>query len=711
VAILAPGRTCWRITRADRLAFLVDGEAYFSAFRQAVLRAQRSVMIVGWDVDSRVRLVGDERPADGHPATLLAFLNSVLAQRPDLHVYVLGWDFSMIYTFEREMLPAYKFGWRGHRRLHFALDGNHAQWASHHQKLVIVDDRVAFAGGLDLTVRRWDTPAHAGHDRRRVDPAGVPYHPIHDLQMAVDGDTAASLGALARQRWLAATGDALPPLTARDGDPWPDVVPDLAPARVGIARTAADELRGTHVKEILALTRAAIASARRTIFIENQFLTSSAVEEALAARLGEATGPEVVLVLPRLESGWLEQSSMGILRARLLSRLRQADRHGRLHVYHPVVPDLAGGCMGVHSKLLIIDDRLLKLGSANMSNRSMGLDTECDLVLEADGEADQFTARAIAAFRTRLLAEHLGVAADLLDQQIAAHGLDGAIARLRGGPRSLEPLDGTTAPVLNLTKVLDGWVCDPDRPIAAQELIDEFVPDVSQSPAQRALLGLGAVLVALLTMAALWHLSPFVRWLGLEGLASGTWLRDHPAAPLWVLAMFVVGALVFFPAIVLVAATVLAFGFPVGVIYAWTAALVASAVSYLIGRFLPRKEVRGRWPTQTMWLRGQLRHRGFLAIPLARLVPVGNFAVMNVVAGSLRVPFPRFVFGNAVGLLPGVLVMSLFTNRIAAALRSPGIENVLALAVLVAAAIWALSWLGRRLVRGSARSLAAGASP
>src|SRR4051794_4696475 len=103
MGILREGETCWRLAPADRVAFLVDADAYFTALRQALLQAQRSVLIVGWDVDSRVRLVAEDPPRGGFPATLLAFLNAVLAARPELHVHVVAWDFSMIYTFEREM--------------------------------------------------------------------------------------------------------------------------------------------------------------------------------------------------------------------------------------------------------------------------------------------------------------------------------------------------------------------------------------------------------------------------------------------------------------------------------------------------------------------------------------------------------------------------------------------------------------------------------
>jgi uncharacterized membrane protein YdjX (TVP38/TMEM64 family) len=337
-----------------------------------------------------------------------------------------------------------------------------------------------------------------------------------------------------------------------------------------------------------------------------------------------------------------------------------------------------------------------------MSNRSMGLDSECDLVLEADGPQgeEEGTAQAISRFRTRLLAEHLGVAPDLVAERVAERGVAGAVAWLRGGPRSLEPLEESVAPVLNLA-VLDGLVCDPERPAGLDVLLAEFVPDVSRTPAQRALAGLAALLGALLVVATLWALSPLVRWLGLESVAaSGNWLREHPVAPLTVLVIFLAGALVFFPATLLSGATVLIYGFPRGVILAWAGSLAAAALGYAAGRVLPRREVRGRWAAQMMWMRGQLRRRGFLAIAIARLIPVGNFSVMNLVAGSLRVPFWGFMVGNAIGVLPGILALALFANRVAQALRAPGTTNLILLAALIAGMAWVLFWLGRRLARG-----------
>ena len=112
--LLAPGDTCWKLARAPRFAVLIDAADYYANLRSAILAAERSVVIVGWDIDSRVCLVPERKPKDGYPAQLLPFLNAVLAKKPDLHIVLLAWDFSMIYTFEREFLPGYTFRSKAH---------------------------------------------------------------------------------------------------------------------------------------------------------------------------------------------------------------------------------------------------------------------------------------------------------------------------------------------------------------------------------------------------------------------------------------------------------------------------------------------------------------------------------------------------------------------------------------------------------------------
>ena len=152
-------------------------------------------------------------------------------------------------------------------------------------------------------------------------------------------------------------------------------------------------------------------------------------------------------MLPRQESGWLEQSSMGILRTRLLRRLVESDRYGRLRLCYPTVPGLGDDCLNVHSKVLIADDEVARIGSANLSNRSMGLDSECDLIFDA--ALDRSLTGPIAGLRDRLLAEHLGTTPAAVTTAIRDTGsLVAVVDRLGGqGLRTLLrlPLPAETA--------------------------------------------------------------------------------------------------------------------------------------------------------------------------------------------------------------------------------------------------------------------------
>jgi phospholipase D1/2 len=709
--VLRDRENCWRIASARRAAFLIDADAYFSALRHAIDRARSSVFILGWDIDSRVQLnPGTAEP----PLTLLAFLNDVLARRPALRVFALAWDFSVLFTLEREPLPSYRFAWNAHPRLSFHLDDAHPFGASHHQKIVVVDDAIAFAGGLDLTIRRWDTPAHHAREPGRIDPVGRPYPPAHDIQMMVDGGAAAALGELARARWHAATGRTV----AADGPPpaddlWPDaIVPDIRDGPFGIARTMPAFRDAPAVQEVSAVALSAIGAARRFIYIENQYLTSAAVGAALARRLADPQGPEIVAVLPREEHGWLEQSSMGIMRGRLLRHLRASDHHGRLRLYYPTIPELDDqACMNVHAKVMIVDDRVARVGSANLSNRSMGLDTECDLVLDAD--LDARLAGPITSLRNRLIAEHLDCDPQAVADALAARGsLIAAVESLRGRARSLAPLpvpaadgEAETQPAAAAAKppvdlaFLDGLACDHERP-APDALLAMLVPEGLRRPVRRSLVGWGLAIAALLAVVAAWRLTPLRTLLSVDRVvALGRAVSGHPAAPFAVFGAYLGATLVFFPITPLLGATALLFPVPTAIIYCMGGALSAAMTTYGIGRLVGR--FRPRWLERPRLQRisRQLRRRGMLAVIAARMLPVGNFSLINITAGALGIRFRDYLIGNVIGLLPGVLALTVFADRIGAMVRHPHANNVIVLA-LVAGAIGAvLAWLKRRIAR------------
>jgi phosphatidylserine/phosphatidylglycerophosphate/cardiolipin synthase-like enzyme/uncharacterized membrane protein YdjX (TVP38/TMEM64 family) len=665
--LLRRGQNCCSVARADRVALLVDGENYFDAFRRAAERAERSILIIGWDFDSRTPLGFG---ASGEPiATLGDFLNGLCRRRRRLRVRVLDWDYPMLFATDREFPPLYGLAWAPHRRVHFHYDGTNAVGGSHHQKIVVIDDRIAFVGGLDLTARRWDTREHRANDPRRT-AGGTAYPPFHDMMLAVDGEAARALGAIARQRWTKATGHRVEPVEAA-GDPWPpELEADLHDVRVGIACTTPGGDDGTGRREVEQLYLDMIARARRSIYIENQYFTADRLGDALAKRLAEPDGPEVVVVTRLLSHGWLEEVTMHVLRTRLVRRLREADRHGHFHIYYPDVAGLAPGtCVDVHSKTMIVDDEWLRVGSSNFSNRSMGLDTECDAVIEAEG--DPRTQAVIRRVRHDLVAEHLGTDTASVDAAVSRTGsLHGAIDALGSPERDLRALGEVEA--WSDAVIATAAIADPERPVSLETLVAQFAPDVQVRRA-RPVWQRGAVALAvLLALALAWRYSPLADLVtpdavdALVARLAGAWW-----APLVIVLAYTPASLVMFPRPLITLAAVMAFGPWIGFALAMTGVLVAALVTYGAGRALPRDTVRRIAGERLNRMMRVLRQNGVLAMTAVRLVPIAPFVVENVVAGAIRIDTWRYLAGTALGMLPGTLAATVFAHQVEALLEDP----------------------------------------
>ena len=466
-SLFSPGSNCQRVARARRAALLIDGEAYFRAFAHAALRAQSSIVLVGWDFHTQARL---HLNLGGVPDLLGDFLHFLLERNRRLKIFILAWDYPLVFGLGRERLIGSDGGWQPHARIRIHYDAHCPFGGALHQKIVVIDGAVAFCGGMDLTHGRWDTPAHLPRNPKRTDVGEIePYGPMHDTMLVVDSKAAHALLDIVRQRWRVATRQRLP-VQARDRDAWPDtVVPDFSDVEVGVARTvpASDSTRTQAVQEIEKLYLDMIAAARRYIYIENQYFTAKVLGDALAARLAEADGPEVIVVSRLSSNGWLEAPTMSALRTLLLQKLRQADGHGRFRAWFPSVD---GECCDVHSKLMLVDDQWLRVGSANFASRSMGLDTECDLVLEA---GDSMPAReGMIRVRNTLLGEHLGVAPEDLEKAISVTRSLGAAVQFLAQEtgRTLRPFQHLDEPSSAVVALAEG-VTDPARPVCLDELI------------------------------------------------------------------------------------------------------------------------------------------------------------------------------------------------------------------------------------------------
>ena len=459
-SLFRPGENCWRVARADRLALIVDAARYFRALREVMIAARRELLLVGWDFDFEIDMLPGESDEDGLapdglPNQLGAFTRAIVERAPELDIYFLKWN-GAVFVAPGRYLPALELRLFAGERIHLALDSHHPFGACHHQKIVVADDTLAFCGGIDATEERWDTSEHLPDDPRRVDKHGRPTAPWHDATSVLTGPAAHALGELSRTRWTRATGDELQRPDVEAHDLWPAFVePDAHDVEVAIARTEPPFDGGEIVDEIERLCLDIIAVAQRHLYIESQYFASEAVCDAIGARLADPGGPEVVIVNPQAALTWLEDEAMHVLRGRLIERLEAVDPGGRFRIYHPMTS--AGEPIYVHAKILIADDRVLRIGSSNIDARSMGFDTECDVAFEGDGE----TGAAIEAVRVRLLAEHLGRSeAEVRDAQREAGSIIGAIEMLnapegRGLRRIVKMPESAVGSLLANTRFFD----------------------------------------------------------------------------------------------------------------------------------------------------------------------------------------------------------------------------------------------------------------
>lgn len=454
--LLEPGTTCWRRETSGRAAVLIDMAAYFDAAMKAMASARHTVHLLNWAFEPQT-LFHPEPGCSGPDSDRIGnFLIRLSKDNPQLDVRVLCWKSALPVAATQHWFTLADRKVFAGTDVKFVLDGKLPMGACHHQKAIIVDDAIAFCGGGDIGPDRWDTPEHLDDDPRREKTRHAhgasenDFDSRHEVMGLVEGAPARALGALFRERWARATGET-PPEAPPVRPKWPTgVLAEFAKVEVGLSRTVSAWRGQPEVREVERLHLESIAQAKRCIYMENQYYTSPLIAAALARRLAEPDGPEVVLVSTEHSPSYFDQATMDHTRVRFFEKLKSADRHGRFQIYSPVTT--LGRIIIVHAKVTIVDDRLLRIGSANINNRSLGFDTECDLSFEATGRSGSGNRAAIAALRIRLLAHWLGCDEATMDAAIRKAGsVGGGVEALRNAgyarlrPILLEPVKGLAA--------------------------------------------------------------------------------------------------------------------------------------------------------------------------------------------------------------------------------------------------------------------------
>lgn len=693
-SILIPGETVWRRCKAGRLTILNDAAAYFAALREAMLLATRQIYIIGWDIHSRTQFVGPSGSADdGFPETLGPFLKALLEARAELQINVLSWNFPALYAAEREWNSAEKFT-SGAGRLRFCFDSSLPLGSAQHQKIVVIDGAVAFSGGLDLTIRRWDTSEHAANDSLRADPDGKPYPPFHDVQCIVDGEAAARLTELAESRWRAA-GCTVEGPTAVRGDRWPASVPVQSRGMTtGIARTEIRTPQARGVNEVARLFEASINAANRFIYIENQFTSTTDLARLLAQRMLDVPALRVLIVTPKMHSSWFESQAMQSGRGGFIEQFVAADVMDRIRFLYPATRSAdAVAAVMVHSKVMIVDDCFLRVGSANLNNRSMGADTECDLAFEATSDQHrQFIART----RRELIAHFCGVNTREIERNEA--DLFAFFDRLSAEDRekSLQPID-PAAKAGGVASVMQP-VADPREPLDLQRAANRM-----WTP--RTILAACGLAAALGGLALAWQYTS-LRDIADVGFVSSV-IAQAPRseyAPLLAIAAFVVGGLAVFPVLVLIAATAAALGPWMGFVSAAIGVLLSSLLLFGIGRVLGQARLQRLLGRRAARVQSRIIGKGVVAVAMIRMVPIAPFSIVNVVAGASKLSLRDFLLGTVLGMLPGIATMAALGAQIADLARNATWTNALLLGLAIVAWIalclgvqFLVTWLaGRR---------------
>lgn len=675
-SLFRPGHNCWRTDRVRHGALLVDCANYYRALAGAIANARHSIFIIGWDIDSRIRLLrGEDEARFGLPSVAADLLAWKAEQNPDLDIYLLRWDSSFVFAQKREWLAKLTWQAKTPPNVHICLDDTDPATASHHQKIVVIDDEIAFTGGMDIATGRWDERDHKPHNPERTDPVG-PYGPYHDIQLMISGPMVRDFAELARDRWHHAARTKARPIRKTETRLSPELPPawpqDCAPGfhDIGgaIARTLPPGfMKEGPVNEVEMMYLDLIETAEDFLYIENQFLSRENIADALNQRLREVPGLRVLIVSSFNPQGVFEREALWAARIRFRDIVCRDIDCNRVRIVYPVSRSEQGDAdntVRIHSKIMVVDDRYFTVASSNLNNRSMGLDTECDLTLEASSEEHR---QQIREHRNDLISEHAGLDAARVDRLVR----DGAplsafveTGRLRF-LRDIKDEQFTKGSYREAARAF----ADPGHPLMRPV---SFLKKRAPSHGASALSVL-AVIVALLVMSVLWAVAPGLADFNVSRLVA--FFSDieglRYSVPV-VLGLFVAAAFIAFPLTLLILATAAAFGTIQGGVLAITGALLSAAAMFGVAR-LGREHLLQRMlgPRRVDRVAHKIRDYGLFGIVLVRMIPAAPYSIVNLAIGLSGARFGAYIVGTALGILPVTVAMSILGEALIVMLRDP----------------------------------------
>jgi uncharacterized membrane protein YdjX (TVP38/TMEM64 family) len=301
---------------------------------------------------------------------------------------------------------------------------------------------------------------------------------------------------------------------------------------------------------------------------------------------------------------------------------------------------------------MIVDDSIVRIGSANLNNRSMGADSECDLVIDANSESER---KAVAELRNSLIAMHCGAPEQEVAKVLAEDLLVEASHKIASCGKSLEDIVDPEPSKEDYASYLEK-VADPERPMDGAAFLAFTTGD--DEPGIRLRTARRLVLVALLLLATAATWTYFTQ--DIDGLVAQAFRQAAigPFAWMAVLGVYIVGGFLLVPITLLIVGTAATFGFVWGPVYAAIGTLASAVLSYSLGAWLGRAAVRRLLGGRLLKVRNAVARRGTISIAAIRMVPVAPFTVVNLTAGATNIGFVPFVVGTVLGMAPGFIILS-----------------------------------------------------
>lgn len=705
-SIFKQGENCWATSAASYAAPLIDCGNYYKALHSSIVKAKHSIFIVGWDIDSRIRLLrGEDDIRSDAPSVVSDLLAWKAKQSPDIRIYLLRWDSSLAFFAQREMWAKEVWDEKTPDNVQTELDDTIPMGGSQHQKIVVIDDELVFSGGMDISTNRWDTRDHAVNSEERKGPDGT-YGPLHDVQIVSAGPVVERFCELVRWRWLrvaqaepiAVREDAQTAIDSPLPDAWPtDFEPWFEKVHCALARTIPFMDEVEPVQEVRHMLLDLIAQAERVIYIENQFTSRQEIAEALNRRLKEKPNLHVIIVSSYEPKGKFECEAFWAGRIEFKKILEDGISPDRILMSYSSITNEIGisATKRIHSKVMTVDDNYLVIGSSNISNRSMSLDTEIDMVLFGNCEDNR---RQISRVRDDLLAEHTGRTLNDVS----------ALMTQKNPVRAL--MEGQLAHGYVLTQVRDeiftdqasgknffSSLSDPEEPlIPPMPTLGGTVMPVKNPRRRTIMISIGVLCVAILA-GLLLTASHFIPWLSTDNInafleeSRGTYF----ALPT-VLLVYLVGGFFFFPVTVMSLAVSAIFGPVWGPLYGILGALLSSACMFGIGNLAGNAGLKKIGGPKVEVVDRKLKSSGIVGVAAIRMLPIAPFSLVNLVAGISSIGLVQFLVGTFLGMFPPMIAKGLVGDSITQIFRNPSPETISYLVGGIA--LWALMIWGSQKI-------------